>query len=329
MSEYFQQLKGFNSVFDSTLNNEILDSIVEYFDWALLEKGNYFNTTSGELAPNGLDYSELRASSNDHYSSGQVWEGFRKNWVWQSGISYDAAPLVGLNDANPGVSGVYVNGQFKPNTITGTYEHYIDHFNGKVVFNSPIPTGSTVQVEHSYKWINVCYANNLPWIREIQKNTLQPDSTFKNLSDGQWDVPPELRLQLPTIAVEIVPSRTFKGYQLGGGQFVYTDVIFHCLAESEIVRNKLIDIVSLQNDKSIYIFNSNAISANTHPASGFPLDYRGVPVSGALRYPDLVEAYPGGKLRFSNVRVQEMMTFESNIYGGIVRITTEGVKSNI
>ena len=329
MSQYFQQLKGFNSVFDSTLNNEILDSIVEYFDWALLEKGNYFNTTSGELAPNGLDYSELRASSNDHYSSGQVWEGFRKNWVWQSGISYDAAPLVSLDDANPGVSGVYVNGQFKPNTITGTYEHYIDHFNGKVIFNSPIPTGSTVQVEHSYKWINVCYANNLPWIREIQKNTLQPDSTFKNLSDGQWDVPPELRLQLPTIAVEIVPSRTFKGYQLGGGQFVYTDVIFHCLAESEIVRNKLIDIVSLQNDKSIYIFNSNAISANTHPASGFPLDYRGVPVSGALRYPDLVEAYPGGKLRFSNVRVQEMMTFESNIYGGIVRITTEGVKSNI
>ena len=38
----------------------------------------------------------------------------------------------------------------------------------KVIFDSAIPTGSTVQVEHSYKWINVCYANNLPWIREIQ-----------------------------------------------------------------------------------------------------------------------------------------------------------------
>ena len=48
MSQYFQELKGFNSVFDSTLNNDILDGIIEYFDWALLEKGNYFNTTTGE-----------------------------------------------------------------------------------------------------------------------------------------------------------------------------------------------------------------------------------------------------------------------------------------
>ena len=42
-----------------------------------------------------------------------------------------------------------------------------------------------------------------------------------------------------------------------------------------------------------------------------------------------MSTYPGGKMRFSNVRVQEMNTFDSNIYGGIVRVTTEGVKTNI
>ena len=330
MSQYFQELKGFNSVFDSTLNNDILDGIIEYFDWALLEKGNYFNVTSGELAPNGLDYSELRVSSNDHYASGQVWEGFRKNWVWQSGVSYSPSPLVGSNNVKPGVSGVYIDGAFKPNDTTGSYAHYIDHFNGRVIFDSAIPTGSTVEVEHSYKWINVCYANNLPWIREIQKDTLQPDSTFKNASDGVWDIPPEMRMQLPAIALELVPRRTFKGYGLGGGQFVYTDVIFHCLAEDAITRNKLLDIVSLQSDKTIHLIDTNAINlASSHANSGFPLDYRGVPVSGALRYPDLVSTYPGGKMRFSNVRVQEINTFDSNIYGGIVRVTTEGVKTNI
>ena len=38
-------LKGFDSVFDATLNNELQDNIVEFFDWTLLRKGNYFNTT--------------------------------------------------------------------------------------------------------------------------------------------------------------------------------------------------------------------------------------------------------------------------------------------
>ena len=41
-------LKGFDNVQDSTLNNEIQDNMVEFFDWALLKKGNYFNVTVGE-----------------------------------------------------------------------------------------------------------------------------------------------------------------------------------------------------------------------------------------------------------------------------------------
>ena len=35
-------LKGFTSVFQYTLNNDILDGLVEFFDYGLLEKGNYF-----------------------------------------------------------------------------------------------------------------------------------------------------------------------------------------------------------------------------------------------------------------------------------------------
>ena len=74
-------LKGFDSVFDATLNNELQDNIVEFFDWTLLRKGNYFNTTFGETSPNGFDYSQLRLSSDKRYTSGTAWEGFRENWV--------------------------------------------------------------------------------------------------------------------------------------------------------------------------------------------------------------------------------------------------------
>lgn len=320
-----QPLKGFNTVFDATLNNEIQDGLVEYFDWALLEKGNYFNVTRGELSPSGQDYSRLRLSSNDNYLLGKVWEGFRKNWIWQSGVSFSPAPIVGTNNAKPGISGVYVNDIFYPSTTSGTYAHYVDYTNGKVVFDNAIPSGSKVQAEHSYKWINVVYADAVPWLNEVQSKTLEPGSTFLQKDRGTYNIPPEARLQLPAIAIELVPSRTFKGYQLGGGQWVYTDVLFHCIAEDEYTRNKLVDIVSLQSDKNIELFNSNLINTS----GAFPIDYRGTPVSGALRYPDLVDKFNGGLLRITNVNVQQMNMINNNLYGGVVRITTEGIKSNI
>jgi acyl-CoA hydrolase len=201
----------------------------------------------------------------------------------------------------------------------------VDYFNGRVIFNSPIPTGSIVKAEYSYKYINVLYANNMPWYKKLQANTLQPTANFLDSDDGPWNIPPESRAQLPLIAIEIVPSRTFRGYQLGGGQWVFTDVLFHCIAEDEVTRNRIVDIISLQNDKSVHLFNSNKINAN----QDFPLNYKGTPVSGALRYPDLVSNYNGGKLKLTKTTVQEMVMHNTTIFGGVVRMTTEGVKTNI
>lgn len=321
----FLKLKGFTDVFTTTLNNELQDNVIEFLDWGLLEKGNYFNVTIGETAPNGQDYSLLRISSSEHYPSGKAWEGFRKNWVWQSGVSYSPAPIVGTNNAIPGISGVYVNNTFHPSTTAGTYAHKVDYFNGRIIFNNPIPTGSKVQAEYSYKYINIIYANNLPWLREIQYRTYEPSPSFVNLEKGDFILPAEMRVQLPAIAVEIVPRRTLRGYQLGGGQFVDTDILFHCLAEDEMTRNKLVDIISLQNDKTILMFNSNTI-ANS---GDFPLDYRGIPVSGALRYPDLLNKYASNRIRFKNAIVQGMDLINTNFYAGIVKLTAEVINTEI
>lgn len=321
----FLKLKGFTDVFTTTLNNELQDNVIEFLDWGLLEKGNYFNVTIGEAAPNGQDYSLLRISSSEHYPSGKAWEGFRKNWVWQSGVSYSPAPIVGTNKAIPGISGVYVNNTFHPSTTAGTYAHKVDYFNGRIIFNNPIPTSSKVQAEYSYKYINIIYANNLPWLREIQYRTYEPSPSFVNLEKGDFILPAEMRVQLPAIAVEIVPRRTLRGYQLGGGQFVDTDILFHCLAEDEMTRNKLVDIISLQNDKTILMFNSNTI-ANS---GDFPLDYRGIPVSGALRYPDLLNKYASNRIRFKNAIVQGMDLINTNFYAGIVKLTAEVINTEI
>jgi len=324
MANYLN-LNGINDIFEATLNNELQDNIVEFLDWGLLEKGNYFNVGLGELDQNGQDMSLLRPSANPHFAAGQAWEGFRKNWVWQSGISYDPAPLVGTNSQKPGISGVYVNDTFYSAGTNGTFAHKIDYFNGRVIFDTPIPTGSKVQAEHSYKYINVIYANNVPWLREIQYRTFNKDSSFIEVNKGEFAVPAEIRVQLPAIAVEIVPRRTMRGYQLGGGQWVFTDVIFHCLAEDEMTRNKLIDIVSFQNDKTIHMFDSNEIAKS----GAFPIDPYGAPASGAMRYPELINNYKKSYLCITNCIVQNMDLINTNFYAGIVRCTTEVVKENI
>ncbi len=321
----YQRLKGINDIHKYHLTNGIQDALVEYFDWALLDVGNYFNVTLGEMSPNGNDYSKLKLSSDPNYTEGQAWEGFRKNWVWQSGVDYSPSPMVGNDRLHPGISGVYINNDFEPSSGVGQYSHYIDYYNGRVVFDSPISTTSKVQVEYSYKWINILYANNVPWLREIQTDTMEPTSSFYEKDKSSWNIPTEARIQLPAIAIEVVPTRTFKGYQLGGGQWVYTDVLFHCIAEDEITRNKLLDVISLQNDKTIQILDVNSISDD----GDYPLDYRGSPLEYALEYPDLVDLHNGGKIRFANARVQDMNMIGQDIFGGVVRYTTEGVKTNI
>jgi len=315
-------LKGFSTIFESTFSNDLQDGIVEYFDWELLNKGNYFNVSLGETV-DGKDYSRLKPSTSDNFVAGKAWEGFRKNWVWQSGVAYNPSPIVGSNPSKPGISGVYINDVFYSSSTTGTYSHYIDYYNGRVVFNSPIPTGSKVQAAHSYKWITTDYAAAVPWLREIQSKTITPGDFTTN--KDQWNLPADLKIQLPFIGVEIVPTRSFEGYQLGGGQWIRSDVIFHCLAEDEITRDKLIDIVSFQNDGTFYLLNNNQIFQN----NDFPLDYRGMPVSGAKTYPLLSSVYNGGKIRFINTSVSNLTSYNSNIYGGIVRTTAEGVKLNI
>jgi hypothetical protein len=326
----YYNLKGFNSVFENNISNEIQDNMIEFLDWTLLEKGNYFNVTLGETSPNGYDYSKLRISSNQHYNSGQAWEGFRKNWIWQSGINPPDdmdAPLVSNSVSIPGISGVYVDDTFYSSNTTGTYSHKIDYFNGRVIFDNAIPSGSKVQAEYSYKYINVVYASNLPWLREFQYRTLEPNSFFTNQNRGDFTLPAEARVQLPAIAVEVVPRRTFSGYQLGGGQYIYTDVIFHCLAEDAYTRNQLLDIVSLQNEKIFFMFNSDKIAKS----GAFPLDYAGVPVSGALRYPEIIEQYSDTKrqIRLRDMTVQNMDAVNTNFHGGVVRVTTEYIRENI
>jgi len=308
-------LKGFTNLGDSTITNHVRENLLSFLDYGLIEKSNFENVeipSSGYY--DGLDH-KLRPVSDPRYTDGQVWESARANWVWESGVG----ALTSTDNAYPGVSGVYVGGTFYPVSTTGTYAHHINHPMGRVVFDSAISTSSDVQCEYSYKYINVVKVDGLQWFSQIQKNSERSDDANFIGNSGEWAVLSENRQQLPMIGVEVSPIRRMEPYQLGGGQTVFTDFLFHCVADNMYDRDFLVDLICLQNQKVFDSFDLNDVATN----NAFPLDYRGVPVSGALRYPDLVSTYTGIHIRLVNSRIDSMYSLTPDIHVGTVKVTTE------
>lgn len=334
----YTELKGFTQIGDSTLTSIIQDNIIEFYDWGLLNKGNYFNITIPTSGQYGGDKHRLRLVDDPNYTKGQVWEAYRSNWVWQSGIDQADQPI--------NISGVHVNGTFHSRTTTGTYAHHVNYPWGRVVFDSAISTSSTVTMEYSHKWVNVTYANSVPWFRELQSRSMRIDNShFLQDASGDWSQLAGSRFQLPAIAIEMAPRRKNTPYQLGGGQYINTDVIFHVYAEDEYTRDKLVDIISFQDDKTVYLFDTNRMTTDDR----FPLDYRGAKASGALTYPDLVKPsgspygdgtfnagfMPGSnnskpdKMRFTNTRHDGQTMLNPSLYSGFVRCEAEVIMPGI
>ena len=336
MTEWLNKI---TNIGDSTVSSIIQDNMIEYFDWAIIDAGGFTNTSIPTEGHYGGDKHKLRLVDDPRYTSGQVWEGFRSNWVWQSGVSNtdqpktlkklkpDAATYPNASNY-PGVSGVFVGGAFQPASGVGAYAHHIDYPNGRVVFDTAIATTSSVTAEFSHKWAKVTKAND-NFFREIQYRSQRADGDFLMEGSGDWSQLADTRLQLPVLAVEVVKRRSLEPYALGGlTHFVNTDVLFHVLAEDDYTRDKLLDIVSLQEDRVVRLFDSDLIGRS----SVFPLDYRGMTNKGAKMYPDLIKEvadggfrynYGGGKLQLQDARVQTSEAISPNLYHGVVRMNTE------
>lgn len=308
-------LKGFASFGDATITTHIRENLISFFDYGLVSKSGFVNVEIPTTGYYGGNDHQLRVIEDPRYNYGQVWQGFRSNWVWESGIN----ALTSTNDAYPGVSGVYVNNTFYSTSTNGDFSHHINHPLGRVVFDEAIDTDSTVNCEYSYKYVNVTRVDGLEWFKQIHKNSERSDNTNFINNSGEWSVLSDNRLQLPAIGIELVNYRRMLGYQLGGGQTVFTDFLFHCVAEDVYTRDHLVDIVTLQNDKLIQSYDLNNISAN----NAFPLDYRGVPNSGALLYPTLIQNYEGNSIRLIEASIDSVYSLNENVHIGTVKLKTE------
>jgi hypothetical protein len=323
------EFKGIDNIGEDTYSDILRANIVSFVDWGLLNKGAFYNINrpnSGIYGGTGRHI--LQTTQDPRYTNGQIWQSFKGNWVWESGLTTPAQPIK--------VSGVYVNNTFYPSNTTGTYSHYVDYPRGRIIFNNPIATSSNVQAEYSYKWVNVTDARDYKFLRTLQYDTNRTDNShFNQTGSGDYDQVYDSRLPLPLITVEVGERTTYAPYQLGGGSYVFKTVKLCIYSENDRIHSKLADILSAQKEKTIFLYDTNAISR----ARRFPLDSRGSINSGALTYPQIV-AYSGqggfmlqhnctGTVRFKDSEAANGEWLTQDVYYSIVKYQTESVLTNI
>ena len=319
---YNYVLVGVTNASDAKITNLILNNFISFYDWGFLEKGGYYNMVSPTSGIYGFNRSVLKPASDPNYSANTVWQSNRENWTWESGINRTTPPIQ--------ISGIYVNNSFLPYSYNPTSGYYvgsgyrIDHKNGRVIFNSAISSNSTVSLNYSYKWVAVDSAEGIPFIRQLQTRSFRPDENFFT-SSGNWVQLGQTRVQLPAVFIEVPKNRSFKPYQLGGGQYAETDIIFHVFSENYSTCNDIQDMISYQNDRIINLYNLNSASRSGH----IPFNYRGDLINKTYNYPYLIDNHTFSWCRIYNTTVNDSIEMSPNFYIGAVRCSTEIELTNL
>jgi hypothetical protein len=317
-------LKGISSIGETLLMSEIERNCKAFLDWGLLNSAGAW--TDVEVPTSGIyggNFHALRPVNDENYTDGQVWESVKSDWVWETGVNY--------NDTdNPiNISGVYVNGTFYT-TGNVTFGHHYNYPLGRVVFDSPIGTGSTVTLEYSYRSVQVDIADNSVLWKELQQNSLRPDDSQWTTRDDRGEWAKATRQQMPAIIVEAVPRRFQQPYELGNGSLLISqDIVFHVISEDRWWRNQLVDLLCFQDFKTIWMFNSDEVTSSGANA----LDYRGMKLGNPPMYPNLVDergdGYRWKQMRFTNLNAYEIQTNNPNLHIGDVRATIEVVWGSV
>ena len=299
---------------DSTLSNVLLDNFIALYDWGFLDRGQFYNIDIPESGIYGGDRHKLRVTQDPNYTEGQVWEGYRQNWVWESGIDATSEQPITI-------SGVFVDDTFYA-TGNVTKPFYIDYPNGRVVFDTALTTTSTVQLEYSHKWVQVIPAQGVPWFREIQQGSFRNEEGFQVSNSGNWVQLGQTRVQLPAVAIEVVPARSVQPYQLGGGQWTNTDLVFYVMSENHWECTNLMDSILYQNDRTVHLFDPTAVAIS----GVFPFNYRNELNENAIPsglYPNMIDDFFYRRCWISESRGNQVTQLSPELYIGTTRCSTQ------
>lgn len=294
--------KGITSIQKDNLSNNLILGVQDFLSWGFLKIGAFQNVTrdpavSGYYGDDVFHRYRLSKSDDPSYEEGQVWEGFRNDWVWESGVSFESTEPIP-------VSGVWIDNMFY-GSGDQIYSHFVDYPNGRVVFDIPVESNKTVEANFSHRTVGVSLSSE-KYIQELMYDSydMEDIDTYLMAGSGARNRIGETRLQLPVVALELAGGGKYQGYQLGGGQIAYTDVLFHVFAENEFDKNNIKDIIMNQNEKMLYLIDRGLMRENEN----YPLQLNslGYPVDSAKMYPDLIMPTGDGGFRWNKTRIEKV-----------------------
>ena len=317
---YNPGLVSINNTQDSNLSNILLDNFIAFYDWGFVDKGGFNNISIPSSGMYGGSKHLLKPVDDPNYSAGQVWQAYRQNWIWETGVSKTTQPIQ--------ISGIYRNNTFLPfayNSNSGYYVgsgYRVDYPNGRVIFNTPVPATSTVSLNYSYKWLSVQRAEGVPFFRQIQTPN-RVDQNFLTGS-GDWVQLGQNRVQLPALFFEI-KRRSYQPYQLGGGQWANTDIIAYVISDKESTCTDILDTISYQNDRVIKLFDTNSVSKS----GDLPINYRGDLVDKSNRYPSLLENHFTNTCFINQTVINNPAQLSYSLYIGTANFSTKVIMTGL
>lgn len=302
--------KGVNKIGEDFLLNILESNFKMYLDWSFLKIGAWFDVNENDSTIYGINsHSKLLPVLDNSYNDGQVWQGIRKDWVWESNFDFGGnSPII--------ISNIKVD-----NNIINKSNFIVNYPLGRIVFNNPINIASNVQLSYSYRFVQTYRSCDAPWFNILQYasfNTANSDISYNDT--GDWSIGSHHRIQMPCIIIDSVARSRSTPYELGNDNLIIEqDIICYVLAENKNDRNKLLDILRLQQDGFIYLFNTNLLAQDDN----YPLNYNGDLINNAMNYESIVNNYKWRKCWIKAANLFEIDSVTPNLYQGAVRLTTE------
>lgn len=293
-----------NNYVDQLILNTLEVNLKSFLDYAFLSIGAWTDVSFGNnTIYNTTSPDRLSLVKDLSYTDGCVWQGFRKDWLWER------ETFVGQQINNPTI---------KVNNSVVNNNFHIDYPNGRVIFENPLPENSSVTASYNYRNIQVYRSSDAPWWQLLQYGSLQPPEITNRL--GDWTIGPHHRIQMPCVVIDSVPRSRNLPHELGSKSLIIEqDIIFNIISENKNDRNQLLDIIRLQQDNTIWLYDINKVARDDK----LPLNYLGDKNINGLTYTNMLNNYKWAKTFFKNVVLAEVQSLDKGLFEGLARVTFE------
>jgi len=330
-----EKFSGVTNIGSHLLMSQVENNIKSFLDWGLLNIGAFINVTRNQFNIHGNPLHVLKPTEDPNYDLGQVWQTMRKDWVWEQSVSFDngvnpssspspsVTPSVPLSISPIDISGIYINNVFYPiGTSDPTYAYYIDYLNSRIIFNNAISTSTIVEMEYSYRWAQIYRYDNAKWWQQLQYRTDENSLHFNEIQTGDFSILSNNRVQLPAIIIESVARAQSEPYELGNKSLIVDqDLLLHIISENRNDRNILIDILRLQQDKAIRLYDTNKVIEN----NVYPFNIDGSLNNSRLNYDQLVKnsSYQWNEARLIDIYASDVQSFNPFLSEASIKLTVQ------